>query len=163
MSWKLSRRGLLRGVGVAIGLPLLDAMVDGRGLLHGTAGAQAAAPPVKLVTYFIPNGVPLHYPDGRADQFLWFPQTTGKDYAITKCLEPIAAYRDRFNILNGVVLGEACADGHAGGTTGFATGLIAKTSGAQGPSIDQVAAAALGDQTKFRSLGVGVKPIDTPF
>jgi len=163
MTFKLSRRSLLRGAGVSVGLPLLDAMFDDRALLHGVAGAQSAANPVRLVTYFIPNGVPLHYPGGRADQNLWFPTTTGADYAMTRCLEPIAAYRDRIQILNGVVLGEACADGHAGGTTGFATGLVATTSGSQGPSIDQVAAAALGEATRFRSLGVGVKPVDTPF
>ncbi|MBL8740824.1 MAG: DUF1552 domain-containing protein [Myxococcales bacterium] len=145
-----------------IALPALEAMFTSRGLVIPSANAAPAAVAKRLVTFFIPNGVPTYVPDGGTDQHLWFPATTGSGYTMPLCLEPIAAYRDRFNILNGVVLGESCADGHAGGTTGFSTGLAPTTTGAAGPSVDQVAAAELGD-TAFRTLGVGVKPIDVQF
>ena len=144
--FRLPRRTLLAGLGASLALPALDAMLTDRGLVYD-AHAQAQAQPVRFLTFFIPNGVPLHYPQGRPDEYRWFPQQAGDQYTMTMCLQPIAEYRSRFNILNGIVLGQSCADGHAGGTTGFATGLPATTSGAQGPSIDQVAAGQLGKTT----------------
>lgn len=162
MGFRLTRRAALRGLGAAIGLPALDAMFHSRGLLFQSAHADPAPVPQRLVTFFIPNGVPVHVKEGGVDQHLWFPATTGTSYETPLCLQPIEAFKSRFNILNGVVLGEPCADGHAGGTTGFSTGLAPTTAGAAGPSVDQVAAAELGD-TPFRSLGVGVKPVDVQF
>ena len=53
---RLSRRTLLRGAGIAVALPTLDAMLDSKGLLHGTASAEARKPPTRLVIFFIPNG-----------------------------------------------------------------------------------------------------------
>ncbi len=160
-TFRLPRRTLLAGLGAGLALPALDAMLTDRGLVYD-AHAQAQAQPVRFLTFFIPNGVPLHYPQGKTDEYRWFPREEGDKYTMTMCLQPIADYRARFNVLNGIVLGQSCADGHAGGTTGFATGLPPTTSGAQGPSIDQVAAEQLG-KTTFKSLGVGVKAIDTPF
>ena len=54
----LSRRTLLRGAGVAVALPTLDAMLTDGGLLVGTAGAQPRKLPPRMVVFFIPNGVP---------------------------------------------------------------------------------------------------------
>ena len=72
---RLSRRTLLRGAGIAVALPTLDAMLDGKGLLHGTASAQARKPPTRLVIFFIPNGVSM------GD---WVPTTTGTGFRTTK-------------------------------------------------------------------------------
>ena len=82
--FRLSRRTFLRGVGATISLPILDAMLNDRGLLWSTAHARGEPLPRKLITFFIPNGVPLER---------WIPPETGPEYTITPCLQPVAALR----------------------------------------------------------------------
>src|SRR5689334_12329302 len=156
-SLRLNRRTLLRGAGVAVALPTLDAMLSDRGLLHGVAHAQQQKAPTRLVIFFIPNGLACPagstYDDPIMD--LWVPATTGSDYEMRPALEPLAAFRDNFNILSGIDLKIGGAGGgHAWGTSGFATCVNNSKTGAGGPSMEQVAAQKLGDQTKLRSLVV---------
>jgi len=143
---RMNRRTLLRGAGIAVALPTLDAMLDGKGLLYGTAGAQASKPPTRLVIFFIPNGVSM------GD---WVPLTTGAGYALRRCMEPLAPFQNDINVLSGIDLEvHGAGGGHEWGTSGFATCVNNSPSGAGGPSMDQVAAQHLGDATKFRSLVV---------
>ena len=80
-SRRISRRTVLRGVGAAIGLPLLEAMWP--------AAARAATgstgkPPVRMAFLYVPNG--MHMPD-------WTPKTIGTDFEVTPTLQPLANYR----------------------------------------------------------------------
>mgnify|MGYP003396583053 CR=1 FL=1 len=68
--WELSRRAFLGGAGVAVGLPVLEAMLPG--ILRGAEG-QAAPPPVRFLSYYVPNG--FHMPD-------WTPSQAGEGYAL---------------------------------------------------------------------------------
>src|SRR5262245_51195751 len=98
----LSRRFLLRGFGGAfVGLPLLDAMLDSRGRIHGAASAQAMGPPTRMGVIFLPNGVS---PPN------WTPATEGAGYAVTPILQPIGPYVDHFNVLTGLQLGIPSSD-----------------------------------------------------
>ena len=75
----LSRRTFLRGVGVTMSLPLLDAMVPAR-----TALAQTAAKPnVRLGLCFIPHGAVMNQ---------WTPAQTGA-LELSPILSPLAAHR----------------------------------------------------------------------
>lgn len=150
---RLSRRAVLRGAGVAVALPTLDAMLDDRGLLHAQAWAQAAPPPVRLVTFFLPNGFPVE------NRFV--PRETGAGYTITPCLDPIKAHVPGFTVLSNVQgRGGTCM--HASGLTAFGTGLPHMKTGATGPSLDQVAARRNGMSTRFPSLVVGVQSAPIP-
>jgi Protein of unknown function (DUF1552) len=151
-SLRLSRRVFLRGTGIAIGLPTLEAMLNDRGLLHATAYAQAAPPPVRLVTFFLPNG----FPPVLADKSTFVPPERGAGYTLTPCLKPIAAHVPDVTLVSGI-LGQGGPDSHAAGITAFATGLPCTTTGAKGPSIEQLAAQRKGQGTKFPSLVVGVQ------
>jgi Protein of unknown function (DUF1552) len=143
---RLNRRTVLRGAGVAVALPTLNAMLTDKGLLYGTAGAQARKAPTRLVIFFIPNGVSM------AD---WVPVTTGAGFALRRCMEPLTPFRDDINVLSGIDLEvHGAGGGHEWGTSGFATCMNNSPSGAGGPSMEQVAAQHLGDATKFRSLVV---------
>jgi hypothetical protein len=69
---RISRRAMLRGVGVAMGLPVLDAMIGSGGIASaaqaaGGAGAKMVAP-TRMAYFFIPNGVNIPY---------WTPQREG--------------------------------------------------------------------------------------
>ena len=49
MNWHISRRMMLRGVGAAVSLPLLDVM--------STRASGESSPPIRLAYLYIPNGV----------------------------------------------------------------------------------------------------------
>jgi hypothetical protein len=154
----LSRRTALRGAGVALALPMLDAMLTDGGLLVRNAGAQPRKPPTRLVIFFIPNGVPASpdstYTDVKMPQ--WTPPTTGRDFVVNKAMLPLAPFRDDINVLTNIDLGiGGTGGGHERGTAGFATCMDQINAGASGPSMEQVAAKYLGDSTRFRSLVVG--------
>ena len=75
----LPRRTFLRGIGVSLALPLLDAMVPA-----ATALAQTAASPVRRLGFlYVPNGV---------IQEQWVPATTGAGFDLSPILSPLAPY-----------------------------------------------------------------------
>jgi hypothetical protein len=151
MAEVLSRRTVLRGMGTAVSLPLLEAMVPAR----GAAAAAVAAHPLRIGFLYVPNG--KHMPD-------WTPAQEGSGYDLPWILEPLAAHRDRFTVISGLAHMKANANGDGGGDharalTTFLTGTQAKkTFGADiraGVSVDQLAAGHLGRQTRFPSLEIG--------
>ena len=64
---RLSRRTLLRGVGAAMALPLLESMVP-----RSALAAAAAAPPTRIAWVFVPNGV---------NRAAWMPSAEGAGWA----------------------------------------------------------------------------------
>ncbi len=86
MNKRLSRRTVLRGVGTAIALPWLDAMVP-------IAKASAILPPKRFAWVYIPNGVV---------QDAWHPQTAGSHWEVTPSLEPLAELREHLNLYTGL-------------------------------------------------------------
>lgn len=150
MTNSISRRTVLRGVGTALALPLLE------GMLPLTALAQSAKPQAKRMAFmFVPNGINM------AD---WRPVATGKDFTLPYLLEPFKNVRDSISVLTGLTQDKARANGdgagdHARSAAAWLTGCQPrKTSGANiraGISADQIAARALGRQTKFASLEIG--------
>ncbi|HTN75376.1 MAG TPA: DUF1552 domain-containing protein [Pirellulaceae bacterium] len=85
---RFSRRTLLRGVGVTLALPLLEAMNPRRA--RAAAGAE---PPRRMIC--INTTLGLHTPN-------LFPAQTGKDYELTPYLEPIEAFRNDFTVFSGL-------------------------------------------------------------
>jgi hypothetical protein len=147
--WQISRRTVLRGLGTAVALPLLDAM----GPLAW--GQQRKAAPVRMAFIYTPNG--QHMPD-------WTPEAVGGEFELPYILEPLAPVKDRLMVLSGLAQdhGRPHGDGagdHARALASFLTGQQArKTHGADikvGVSVDQVAAQKVGQQTKFPSLELG--------
>ena len=143
--FRLSRRAVLRGAGLSIALPTLDAMIDGRGRWYGLAQA-ATLPPVRVMGFHFPHGVVLSQ---------WTPATSGPGYAITPGLAPIAMYQKDFNVISGlqqIAWNKGPGGGHANGFPNFATAVPTNGQGAGGPSFDQVLASELGAATRFRSI-----------
>jgi len=145
-----TRRKFLRGLGTAMSLPFLESLVPTRAF-----AATAPQPPLRLAFFFVPNGV--HMPD-------WTPTAEGRDFELPATLAPLAPVRDKLLVLSGLAHDKAKANGdgagdHARCAATFLTGTQAvKTAGKDtrvGTSVDQVAAAQLGHQTKFASLELG--------
>lgn len=150
----LNRRLFLRGAGAAIALPYLDAMVPA----FAAARRLESDTPRRLAFVYIPNGV---------IQEAWTPLATGADFEFTRVLKPLEPYREDLLVLsglthnNGRALGDGAGD-HARAASSFLTGIHPKkTAGADiqlGISVDQVAANAIGDQTRYASLELGIEP-----
>lgn len=153
---KLGRRTLLRGslAGglVAIGLPALEAMLDD----SGTRLANGAELPRRLLTWAFGNGCRLEH---------WTPSSTGPGYALTPELDPLAAVKSQLTVLSGFRNYVAGRRGHHDGMAGIFSGypfIQLDAMGAPyaskfgGPSIDQVVADVIGNDTYIKSLQVGV-------
>ena len=89
-STTLTRRTFLRGAGVTLALPLLEAMTPFRA--RAAANAAAAAPRRMIC---INTSLGLHTPN-------LFPAQAGKDYALTPYLEPLAEFRPEFTVFSGL-------------------------------------------------------------
>lgn len=154
MRHPISRRTFLRGAGVAMALPWLDAM---RPALAAAGGP--AAPPKRLCFLFVPNGV--HMAD-------WTPAAEGTAFDLPPTLAALEPMRAEWSILTGLAQDNARAKGdgpgdHARSAAAFLTGAHPrKTAGADihnGVSVDQLAAQKLGAATRFASLELGCEPV----
>ncbi len=147
----LSRRTLLRGAGTALALPLLEAM------LPKSAAAQTMNP-TRLVLLHWPQGCDFGASDwSPGTEGIWYPTAAGANWPMSKCLMPLASYRADFNLLSGICYGplERKEESHDHAIALF-TGAphpAGRVGVSQGPSVDQVAARALGASTRFSSVG----------
>jgi hypothetical protein len=145
----LPRRRFLRGVGVTLGLPLLEAMVPAL-----TAVARTAArPQPRLGFVYVPNGVIMEQ---------WTPETTGAGFELTPILKPLESFRSSLVVVSNLARPEADADtNHAGASASFLAGVAPKrTEGPDfsvGTTIDQLVAKAIGQDTTFPSLEVATE------
>ncbi len=152
MNSKLSRRTVLRGLGVSLALPWLEATSSVAKAAAVTSG------PTRMAFIFVPNGVVMNN---------WMPKTEGYGFQLTRTLEPLAPVKDDLLVLSGLThdKGRANGDGagdHARSASVFLTGAQPrKTDGEHirsGISVDQLAAKAVGQKTRFSSLELGVDP-----
>ena len=143
----ISRRTVLRGAGVALGLPWLEAM----------AAQTPGKPPVRMAVLYMPNGV---------NTALWTPEGTGRNFQLSPSLSPLAPFKDDVIVVSNT-WNEAAkdGDGHYVKESSILTcRTIAKTLGADlnnGVSMDQVAAQKAGKQTPLPSLELGISPVAT--
>jgi hypothetical protein len=154
----LPRRTFLRGIGAAVALPLLDAMVPA---LTRTS-LTAASPVRRLGAIYIPNG---HI------EAQWVPTTVGKNYELTRCLAPLAKVKDQLAVFSHLAHRQAASFGdgngdHPRGTAAWLTGVHAweRNKGGDGSaslatSMDQIAAAELGKDTPLPSIELA---LDSP-
>lgn len=154
---RLSRRTFLRGAGVALGLPMLEAMMPLRPRVAALgAEAASATAPIRAAYLYFPNGAWMD---------AWVPKETGTDYELPFSLTPLEPIRKKVNVLSGLDKPfSRSGDGHYAKTANFLTGLhVHKTTGQDlnsgGVSVDQVAAAHLGHLTPLPSLELATDPV----
>jgi hypothetical protein len=161
MTRRISRRTVLKGIGTAIALPWLEAMLP---VVSGAAAGKAGKAPRRMAFVYVPNGI-LPKPGGSRNTLpAWTPDAEGRDYELPSLLEPLKGLREDLLILTGLTCDKARANGdgpgdHARAMASFLTGMQArKTDGANirvGISVDQVAAVGIGKHTRFPSLEIG--------
>ena len=152
MATKLSRRTLLKGMAggaaISVALPPLEAMLNE----NGDAYSDGSPLPARFMSFFFGNGVLWNR---------WIPETQGTDYTLTPELEPLANVREYCAVLTGFrnYIGPKIT--HHEGVSGMFSGHpFVQGSGLYsafgGPSVDQVVADQIGQDTYLRSIEVGV-------
>ncbi len=157
MNRPISRRTVLRGLGIALALPWLEVMAPRSALSASSARAgeiRKEAPP-RLAFFYVPNGI--HMPD-------WTPAREGAGFDLPPTLKPLEPFQRDFLVLSGLTADKARPNGdgagdHARAAAAFLTGCQPrKTHGADikaGISVDQVAAGRVAHTTRFPSLELG--------
>src|SRR5262245_30306262 len=143
----LDRRTFVRGVGAAIALPFMDAMVP------ALSAMPSAAAPHRLGFIYAPNGtyLPNFHPAGNG----------GTQFELTPVLKPLEPLREHVNVVSGLSNRPVFAHDQGGGVhtrnhAGWLSGALPrKTEGADiqtAKTVDQYAADRLGVDTPLRSL-----------
>ena len=143
----LSRRTVLRGVGASIGLPLLDAMIPAATALAQTA---AAAKP-RLGFIYFPHGAIMDH---------WTPEKEGREFDMSPILKPLEPFRSKLTIVSGLENRPGMSASVHGIVPGTWLTCVHPRESAErygGVSIDQMAAAKLGQDTPLPSLEVGME------
>jgi hypothetical protein len=147
-SFKLDRRTVLRGLvggaAVSVALPPLEAFTN----TSGTAYADGTPFPKRFGVFFWGNGV---IPDR------WVPTGEGANWQPSEELAPLAAHKADLNVLSGFKVNVKNDRPHGSGPAGLLTGAALKNDMYVAPTIDQVIAREIGNDTRFRSLEFGVQ------
>jgi hypothetical protein len=136
----ISRRMVLRGMGAAVALPFLEAMVPAL----GPAAKAASSPLMRFAVIFVPLGERPGY---------WTPAKPGSDFEFTPILKPVEPFRNYITVVS-----ELCnpLDGHAVSVAAWLSGTVPFRTIAEnvhaGVTIDQVIANKIGQDTPFPSL-----------
>ena len=147
MGHKLSRRTMLRGLGVSVALPWMESLTAAGE--PAVAGAAVAAPPLRLAVLFAGNG--FHSRE-------WWAEGAGRDMKLGKVLEPVADFRDKMLFVKGLYNAEAQKGNiHSSQTGNLLSGAPLASGGEirSGTSFDQHLARTHGRGTKVPSLVLG--------
>ena len=139
-------RGVLAGAAVSIALPPLEIMFD----TIGTAYADGTPVPKRLGIFFWGNGV-------KRDRFV--PREVGAGFALPEELVPLASVKDHLTVVSGMSIKTGNPLGHHAGCVGILSGApLAPLPHPMytAPTIDQIVAAAVGYETRFPSIEVGI-------
>ncbi len=162
----ISRRTMLRGMGVTMALPLLDAMIPA-----GTALAQSAPRRVRFAAIEMVHGAAGSTAFG-AKKFMWSPQQTGRAFDLsTSSLSPLEPFRDHVTIISNTDVRNAEAftapeigGDHFRSSAVFLTQCHPKqTQGSDvyvGTSLDQMFAQRYGQDTPIPSMQLCIENVD---
>jgi len=143
----LSRRTFLRGAGVAVGLPLLDAMIPSL-----TALAQTAASPKPRMGFlYLPHGAIMEQ---------WTPATEGLNFELPPILKPLAPFQKQLTVVSGLENKPAIAPPVHALNPGTWLSCVTPRATQEpygGVTIDQIAASLIGQDTPLPSLEIATE------
>src|SRR5215471_7423392 len=150
----LQRRTLLRGMGAAVALPLLDGMIPA----FAAPSDTTPKPPCRFAVAYVPNGM---WPMDR-----WTPKTEGSNFELSPTLEAFAPVKDQILVLSGLSHNEAMpkeneqGGDHTWAVTTYLSGVRPKRTAGKdlrlGITMDQIAAQEVGKNARLGSLEVSL-------
>lgn len=148
-SWNFTRRTFLRGVGVTMALPWLESMRVWGDTTSTTSAGTASPIPKRFAAIFMGNGINGNH---------WWAKGAGSEMELGRTLEPLAPFREKLNVINGLFNKPAVGVGIHPGQTGNILSGMPLMKGAVlhgGISVDQVLANHVGQETVQPSLVLG--------
>ena len=149
----LSRRTALKGIGVAVALPLLDAMVPA-----ATALAQtAAAPRLKVGFFYIPHGAILWNTSHGPEMDHWTPSGAGADFKLSPIMAPLENHKHLVASFSNLENKASQNSVHAVNPATWLSGArpdLSAPGASMTPTIDQLIAREIGQDTPLPSLEV---------
>lgn len=141
----IPRRTMLKGVGTAVALPFLDAMLPAA---SAQVQAEATAAPKRFAFVGFPHGAIMDN---------WSPAETGPGFTMSPILKPLEPFRDHMTIVSGLRNKPAeTPEPHGYIEQGWLTCVKPWDFGLAGPdsgvSADQIAARYVGQDTRLPSL-----------
>lgn len=148
----IPRRTILRGAGVALGLPLLDSMIPAQTPLDKTA----VVPPKRFLGVWHPHGAAPGY---------WSPQQEGPNFEFSFIVKPLEPFRSRLTLISGMDMPEAMANteepggDHARGAVLLSAARPRRNAVSPylGVTVDQLIAQKHGQDTILESIQLGVE------
>ena len=149
----LSRRTFLRGMGVTMSLPLLDAMTPAL-----TAQAKTAAAPLTRYGF-------MYVPHGVAND-LWIPATAGAHFEFKPIMKPLEPFRNQLTVVGGLDLGHIpSGSNHTAPAVMWLNASPFKETDAEdvqaGTTVDQLIAKKIGQRTAFPSLELATADVSS--
>ena len=146
----VSRRAVLKGMGVTMALPLLESMIPA-----ATAfGQTAARPRTRFGAIYFPHGAIMPQ---------WTPATEGAGFELSAILQPLKPFYNQINIISDLrhanAYGSGATANHNRSAAAYLSGAFAET-GAQpslGITVDQIAAQKIGQDTPLPSLELTIE------
>ena len=166
----LSRRAVLKGMGVTVALPVLDAMLPAATALAKTSAASSSSK-IRLICMEMVHGSAGATPIGLKKN-LWSPEKVGRDFDLTSSsLSSLEAFRDDITIVSNTDVRNAEAftlpeigGDHFRASAVFLTQSHPKqTQGSDvlaGTSLDQLYAAKFGQDTPIPSMQLSIENVD---
>jgi Protein of unknown function (DUF1552) len=147
----LSRRTFIRGAGVTLALPFLESMVPAQTPLKSTA----AVPKTRLGCFYVPHG---------ATMYKWTPATEGRNFEMSETLTPLEKYRKQLTVVSNLchksATGADAGAEHARSAALFLSGAPPQKNTVRvGTTIDQLAAAAIGQDTPLPSIELAIEDV----
>jgi len=145
----LPRRTFLRAAGATVALPLLDAMIP-------ALTVHAANPVRRLAFVYMPMGANLSQ---------WTPPGSGNLAELSPTLRSMQPFVDQLTVISNLELRNAYPGTHATSNAGFLSAAKAKRTESSdyylGTTVDQIAAKALGKETRLPSLELSMDLLTT--
>jgi hypothetical protein len=145
MSRKISRRTVLRGVGVTMALPWLESLPVFGNQLQTATGVPGAFPK-RFAVLFMGNGINGNH---------WWARGKGAEMKLSKSLAPLEPVKTKINVINGLFNKPAVGMGIHPGQTGNLLSGVPIQKGATvraGITMDQIIANHLGQETPQSSI-----------
>src|SRR3954470_9238892 len=154
----ISRRAVLKGAGVALGLPFLDAMVPA-----ATALAQTAAvPKMRMGFFYMPHGAIMYNTSHGAAMDKWTPSGSGAEFKLSPILSPLEPYKKYVSSFGNLENAATAGSVHSFTPATWLSATRPDTGAARAhmsTTLDQVIAKVVGQDTPLPSLELASETI----
>jgi len=154
----LSRRTVLKGAGVSLALPLLDAMVPAATAL----GQTAAAPKLRTGFFYLPHGAIMHNTSHGPAMDRWTSSGAGADYKLSAILSPLEPYKKYVTSFSNLENAASAGSVHTLNPATWLSATRPETGRGRAhmtATLDQVIAKVIGQETPLPSLELSSETI----